>query len=95
MKILDSQKNEVVSTTLSLNEDKQVVAHVSAGKLAPVDVFPVEMSMSNEKDGLEVAVNIPGSGLDPFYAVIEYSDVKTLKALPGKGLVSFALKAFR
>lgn len=95
MKLLDSNRNEVFSSKIRLDGEGQVVADVAVGGGMSFETFPVGLSMQKVDDGLEVAVNIPNSGLDPFYAVLEYSDTKTLRALPGKGLVSFALKAFR
>lgn len=95
MKILDKDRNEVFSSDLRLNEDKQIVTDVSLGPGLSFEAFPVGVSFQGVKEGLEICVNIPNSGLDPFYAVLEYSDVKTMKALPGKGLVPFVLKAFR
>lgn len=95
MKILDKDKNEVFASNLRLNDEKQLVADVGLGPGLSFETFPVGVSFQGAKEGLEISVNIPNSGLDPFYAVLEYSDIKAMKALPGKGLVPFILKAFR
>ena len=95
MKILDSQKNVVASSSLRLNEEKQLVTDVALGEGPSFEVFPVGVSFQGVKEGLEVTVDIPNSGLEPFHVVLEYADVKAMKALPGKGLVPFVLKAFR
>lgn len=95
MKLLNNQRQEIAASNLCLNEEKQVVANISLRQGPTFETFPVALSMQNIADGLEIAIDIPHSGLDPFYAVLEYSDIKTLRAIPGKGLISFALKAFR
>lgn len=95
MKILDKEKKEVFSSALKVNDEKQLVADMALGAGPSFESFPVSITTRGIKEGLEIAIDIPNSGLDPFYAVLEFSDVKAMKALPGKGLVPFVLKAFR
>ena len=74
MKILDSQKNVVASSSLRLNEEKQLVTDVALGEGPSFEVFPVGVSFQGVKEGLEVTVDIPNSGLEPFHVVLEYAD---------------------
>lgn len=95
MKFLNNERQEIATSNLRLNEEQQVIADVCLGEGLIFETFPVALRMQSVADGLEVAIDIPNSGLDPFYMVLEYSDIKTLRAIPGKGLISFGLKAFR
>ena len=95
MKILDNERNEVFASNPRLNDEKQLVTDLSLGPGLSFEAFPVGVSFQGVKEGLEISVDIPNSGLEPFHVVLEYADVKAMKSLPGKGLVPFVLKAFR
>lgn len=55
---------------------------------------PLPFAARNTKEGLMVSVGLAGTDKHG-KVLLEYEDVKALRSMPGKGLVGFALKAFR
>lgn len=94
MKIIDAAGDEVLALTLTV-EDDDVQAHASYSEgAAELDLPKTAISFESTKQGLLVHAGLAGTDKS-CDVLIEYDDVKALKEIPGKGLVSFALKAFR
>lgn len=94
MKLFKSTGEEVCKLTLSI-EDDAVSARIADGEdLVGFDLPKMNVSFENTKEGLMVSVGLAGTDKHG-KVLLEYEDVKALRSVPGKGLVGFALKAFR
>lgn len=94
MKIYDDKGEEVLALTPKA-EESQLKTHLNyAEGAAQLDLPAADVSFENTKQGLLVHAGIAGTD-KKVDVLVEYDDVKALKQIPGKGLVSFALKAFR
>lgn len=93
MKIMNSSGEEMLTIRFSVDEDDRLCAHASFAGRA-LDLPKSEVAFENGKEGLMVHTGLAGTD-KACDVLLEYDDVKALKEVPGKGLVSFALKAFR
>jgi hypothetical protein len=94
MKLYDETGKEVCSLALSTQDDEVSTHFASGDDLLQLDLPKVTVSFENTKEGLMVSFGLAGTDKTG-KALVEYDDVKALRAVPGKGLVGFALKAFR
>lgn len=94
MKLYDSQGAEQVALSLAVDGDL-VSTHANFLEgAAELDLPKINLSFENTKAGLLVHATLAGTDKKGDI-LVEYSDVKALREIPGKGLVGFALKAFR
>ena len=94
MKIIDSQGQPLMDATLAVNGEGQLCTHTVLGGACDLDMPKLDVSFESQKDGLLVHLGLAGADKS-CDVLVEYADVKALREVPGKGLVSFALKAFR
>lgn len=95
MQILNEAGEPVATGTLAFDDEQRLCGRIDLGAGVAFDLPPVQASFEKHPDGLLFHVLLPGSGLNEANILIEPSDMKTLKDVPGKGLVGFVLKAFR
>lgn len=94
MKLYDSEGVEQLALTLAV-DGEQVATHANFLEgAAELDLPKMEVSFENTKAGLLVHARLAGTDKKGDI-LVEYADVKALREVPGKGLVGFALKAFR
>ena len=96
MKIFSTSGEELLAVQFAIDGENNLCTRVGArGYGVELDMPKSVVSFENTKDGLLVhggLVGVEGGNVD---ILVEYEDVKTLREIPGKGLVGFALKAFR
>lgn len=81
--------------SLSVDGEHELQSRASfADGAAQLDLPALAVTFENHKEGLLVHLTLAETDKS-CDALIEYDDVKALKSIPGKGLVSFVLKAFR
>lgn len=96
MKILKNSGEELLSLAFSVDADNNLCAHVGAKEYGvELDMPKSVVSFENTKEGLLVHGGLSGVEDGTVDILVEYADVKALREIPGKGLVGFALKAFR
>jgi hypothetical protein len=95
MKIINTAGEEIISIRFSTDEDANLCALFGIKDNAiELELPKAAIAFENTSRGLLVHAGfaeIEGT-VD---VLMEYDDIKALRSVPGKGLVSFALKAFR
>lgn len=95
MKVIHTSGEEILAIELSADASGILNAHMGVkGNAIELDMPKAEISFENTQQGLILHTGLAGveGSID---VLVEYDDIKALRSIPGKGLVSFALKAFR